>query len=354
MRLSHRDLSGLLAAVGILASDIDPRTLPARTNDAVKSLVSTDVLSFEAFGTDNDYQGSLWYTPTGTVSNALLQVMADLVHEQPFFDDLVAKRTLQAVRITDYVSIAQYKKSAVYNEFFRNIDTDRQIVSTLSVNPELMVSVSLCRLGKEFADRDCQVLEMLKPHLISAFRTAQFVNRSKFEIEQFQAALESTKYGVVTVNDNFLTQIESPQAAKLYRKYYNADPGSLPQELREYVQFHLTRFQGDEFYAPPESLEVLSPNAKLVVRLDYHATTRTVVLLLEEIPNAKTFCSEAFRLTQREATVLFWLSSGKTDGEIALLLEISVRTVQKHVEHIFDKLGVETRSAATASFLTPE
>ncbi|MDP2255689.1 MAG: helix-turn-helix transcriptional regulator [Polaromonas sp.] len=51
-------------------------------------------------------------------------------------------------------------------------------------------------------------------------------------------------------------------------------------------------------------------------------------------------------LTQREADVMHWLACGKTDAEIAALLSISPRTVQKHLEHIYVKLGVETRTAA--------
>ena len=51
-------------------------------------------------------------------------------------------------------------------------------------------------------------------------------------------------------------------------------------------------------------------------------------------------------LTQREADVMRWLAGGKTDAEIAALLAISPRTVQKHLEHIYVKLGVETRTAA--------
>jgi DNA-binding CsgD family transcriptional regulator len=51
-------------------------------------------------------------------------------------------------------------------------------------------------------------------------------------------------------------------------------------------------------------------------------------------------------LTQREAEVMHWLACGKTDAEIAVLLAISPRTVQKHLEHIYVKLGVETRTAA--------
>ena len=51
-------------------------------------------------------------------------------------------------------------------------------------------------------------------------------------------------------------------------------------------------------------------------------------------------------LTLREGEVMCWLACGKTDAEIAALLSISPRTVQKHLEHIYVKLGVETRTAA--------
>lgn len=51
-------------------------------------------------------------------------------------------------------------------------------------------------------------------------------------------------------------------------------------------------------------------------------------------------------LTRREEDVMRWLSCGKTDAEIAALLSISPRTVHKHLEHMYEKLGVETRTAA--------
>ena len=51
-------------------------------------------------------------------------------------------------------------------------------------------------------------------------------------------------------------------------------------------------------------------------------------------------------LTPREAEVMHWLARGKTDADIAALLSISPRTVQKHLEHVYVKLGVETRTAA--------
>ena len=51
-------------------------------------------------------------------------------------------------------------------------------------------------------------------------------------------------------------------------------------------------------------------------------------------------------VTQREREVLEWLAAGKTDREIAAILGMSPRTVQKHLQHIYEKLGVETRTAA--------
>jgi len=53
-------------------------------------------------------------------------------------------------------------------------------------------------------------------------------------------------------------------------------------------------------------------------------------------------------LTPRETEVLTWLARGKTNRDIADILGMSHRTVNKHLEHIFEKLGVETRAAAAA------
>ena len=55
----------------------------------------------------------------------------------------------------------------------------------------------------------------------------------------------------------------------------------------------------------------------------------------------------ALDLTPRVAEVLLWLTQGKTNGEIAVILGNSEATVKKHVLEIFAKLGVETRTAAS-------
>lgn len=56
-------------------------------------------------------------------------------------------------------------------------------------------------------------------------------------------------------------------------------------------------------------------------------------------------------LTAREAEVLFWIAKGKTNRDIAEILSISHRTVNKHLEQSYIKIGVENRAAATARVL---
>lgn len=68
--------------------------------------------------------------------------------------------------------------------------------------------------------------------------------------------------------------------------------------------------------------------------------------MLEEKMLASKEMFESFGLTRRQAEILFRIVQGKTDVVIAEICRISLRTVHKHVENIYIKLGVETRTAA--------
>ena len=57
---------------------------------------------------------------------------------------------------------------------------------------------------------------------------------------------------------------------------------------------------------------------------------------------------QTLSLTSRESEVLLWISRGKANREIGEILAISPRTVNKHLEQIFVKLGVENRASAAA------
>ncbi len=84
-----------------------------------------------------------------------------------------------------------------------------------------------------------------------------------------------------------------------------------------------------------ERVEVIRPHLGHLYRLSTHAPRSNESFAEVEAP-----------LTVRERDVLDWLGAGKTDKDIAAILAISPRTVQKHLQRIYEKLGVETRTAA--------
>jgi DNA-binding response OmpR family regulator/DNA-binding CsgD family transcriptional regulator len=110
-------------------------------------------------------------------------------------------------------------------------------------------------------------------------------------------------------------------------------------------------FPGYHSGALPEQLE--APQSPLEVhRFAEQGRSDFVLLLLEEkreTPGPSALMR--LGLTAREAEVLYWIAQGKSNPDIATILGAAVRTVHKHVENIFRKLGLETRNAATLAAL---
>jgi CheY-like chemotaxis protein/DNA-binding CsgD family transcriptional regulator len=98
------------------------------------------------------------------------------------------------------------------------------------------------------------------------------------------------------------------------------------------------------------AFETAAGGVRRVARVLGRATRGDWVILLEEFDDAAhtTALAAQFSLTTREAEVLLWLSRGKTNRDIGDILGMAPRTVNKHLEHVFGKLHVETRAAAAA------
>lgn len=89
---------------------------------------------------------------------------------------------------------------------------------------------------------------------------------------------------------------------------------------------------------------------RLGLRLSYigRASTREILVRLSVLgsDSPQELLTQELHLTDREGEVLFWLSQGKTNRDIAEILTLSARTVNKHLEQIFQKLGVDNRTSA--------
>ncbi len=89
---------------------------------------------------------------------------------------------------------------------------------------------------------------------------------------------------------------------------------------------------------------------QLVCTLQGRTSDEDWLVVLREVSDAATVEATmlALRLTLRESEVLYWVVKGKTNRDIGDILGTSPATVKKHLERIFEKLGVETRTAAAA------
>jgi DNA-binding CsgD family transcriptional regulator len=117
--------------------------------------------------------------------------------------------------------------------------------------------------------------------------------------------------------------------------------GLLPRKLCCWLKQHGHVRSSSSFIAKQESVRLYLKNQAY--------TPQSNLLLLELINGKKAERSRRHHnLTPREREVLSWLVNGKTNAEIAAILGIKSATVNKHLERIYPKLGVENRAAAVS------
>lgn len=111
---------------------------------------------------------------------------------------------------------------------------------------------------------------------------------------------------------------------------------------------HGTDFDGT--HCPTELLNAESP---LEVRRFSEQGNKDISMYIVQERNSPPGPSALLPLglTAREAEVLYWIAQGKSNPDISMILSTSVRTIHKHVENIFRKLGLETRNAAALTAL---
>ncbi len=169
---------------------------------------------------------------------------------------------------------------------------------------------------------------------------------------QTRNALDAFGYASITVRpaDGRITW-QTPLARELLVTYYGASGPAAPQPVLDWLRRHLADAQ--RAIEPPRLSMELGAR-RLTFRL--HQQTGDGgeggggdwLIVMREVSDAAVIASMslAFKLTAREAEVLYWVVKGKINRDIADILGASPATVKKHLERVFAKLGVETRTAA--------
>jgi len=136
---------------------------------------------------------------------------------------------------------------------------------------------------------------------------------------------------------------QTPLARRWLPDYFDTPPDVVPEPLLQWLTAAL---------AQPEQrpLSIARESRQLVCTLQGRTVDDDWLVVLREVSDAAAVADvmQTLKLTLRESEVLYWVVQGKTNRDIGDILGSSPATVKKHLERVYEKLGVETRTAAAS------
>lgn len=347
--LRRRELETLLEVVRELYVACDLDGFRNRLVALLPRLVACDVVAY--FDIDLKKPAIEWLVePKEAVRfPGASTIYGTYMGQSPLFSAYAQGRG-SAVKVSDFLSLAEYRRTALYNEFFRRLGADRQIAKGLPAPRGRVRGATLLRSRRDFDERDRLCLDLLRPHLLQAYRNAEAITRVAGESERLFAAIEKTDRGLVTLAPDGKPRRMTPLAARWLAEYFpgQSGRGGLPDLVVAWLRAQQERLTGSgDAPAAIEPLEIARDGRSLVIRLVLDPTG--AILLLEERNGAIAPAAlEPLGLTRREAEVLAWVAQGRSNAATAVILDISELTVKKHLEHVYAKLGVWNRTEAAA------
>jgi DNA-binding CsgD family transcriptional regulator len=234
-----------------------------------------------------------------------------------------------ATKLSDFLTQRELHRTWLYDNWFRPLGNEHQLVVAIP-SPLWHTKTFLFdrSAGRDFTERDRLLLDLLQPHLARFWLAARTQRLLSSALAELDLVDEHDRRGVILLGLGGEVEFASPPTERLLREFFPArSGGQLPAALVEWIE---------------------SGDAKPLIRRrgERRLTVQQAdgALFLEER-------HEGIELTAREREVLAWVARGKTNAEIARRLWLAPSTVGKHLENVYAKLGVSTRTAAAARFL---
>ncbi len=192
-----------------------------------------------------------------------------------------------------------------------------------------------------------EVLARMNVHLQGARRARQDARQAG----QARNALDAFGYASITVRLPEGRLIwQTALARDLLQRYCETRAPETPPAVLEWLRRHTpdARQRGIE----PPALSIAQGAGSLTLRLHQQTSSDDDgdewMIIMREVSDTGVIeaMSLSLKLTAREAEVLYWVVKGKTNKDIGEILGSSPATAKKHLERVYVKLGVETRTAA--------
>lgn len=188
--------------------------------------------------------------------------------------------------------------------------------------------------GNDYVTKPLRTSEVLA-RIASHMQTAKLVDQARSALDAFGNAV------IAMTPRNGKIVWQTPLARTLMQGYM------VDTELPAWLQ--ATQLAHSQGMAHPPLTLARGSRRLIFSAAEFSENEQWMIVLREESDTAQIEkLMASFKLTQRESEVLNWVIKGKTNRDIGDILGTSPRTVNKHLEHVFIKLGVETRTSAAS------
>lgn len=275
---------------------------------------------------------------------SLMPRFTALAHENPLIARYQHTGDGRPYRISDVLDQRAFHATALYKEFYRPMGIEAQVAFTLPSRPQLIVGLALTREREDFSDREVQLLALARPHLMQAYRNAQLRSARAATLAALEAGLDALGRHVVVLDRHGRVEFATGGARRLLGESFRMR-GALPVEVNAWIAEQRAPRPAAEPY-----LLRTAHRGVLVRLLPSDREDRRLVLLLEGAPGELSAAAlRGIGLTPRQAQTLRLLALGRAPGRAAAEMGIARRTLDKHLQQIYAKLGTPTLSQAVAS-----
>ncbi len=341
----------------------DPRTFRLEALTIVNQLVPSEIPSFFSTNLQTHRVSSVFQSDFPGLPPAIENVMKEYFGEHPIVQNI--PRTLNgAYKISDFISQAElHQLEGLYQQYLGLFDIEEQMTfflpdtsspgSVYDSQPHTdLLGFSLLRSRPNFTERDRLVLNLLRPHLAQACANLQHYQKNQQDLSQLQQLLNCLC--LIVLDAEFQVQSIAPQATSWLTTYFTRSTSlrRLPDHLCAWIKHQVANRTNDSDLPqafPP--LRIQRADRELTIRLVIQQKCGRYLLLLEEQLLSLAPSLTLLGLSQRETELLDWLIQGKDTDAIAQEMGISKATVRKHLENLYRKLGVTSRSEAIAHAL---
>ncbi len=263
----------------------------------------------------------------------------ELAHQHPLISRQLQLADFPVHKISDFLSQKSYRRLELYQDVYRHLGVEYQIAATIKLEPGRITAFALSRRRNDYTERDRAILEMLRPHLVIALNNLTLASERQTSLDSTEPGWRELSYATIIVD-------------RQSRILYHTGPGLkwIGAALQEFLPGHISGWLNQAAPNPRHQTMSLNTEAgEICIRfVPTGSPQRRLLVLTAGSQNMIPAPANDFGLSKRELEIARLIGDGKTNAEIAGILGISPRTVQKHIEHIFEKMDVKTRVAVAS------